>query len=222
MKASERAYQALLHDIVDGALPPGTILAEVEQASRLGISRTPLREALYRLHSDGLLTTPSGRGAAVTSVSIDSAHDVYAVRRALEELAARLAATNRDESVFQQLLDEFLIAADSLTLDDQVVSAYYDLNDRFDRAIDTAVANDYLSSALETIRKHAARLRRVARNDLNRLRASARETALICQAIVAGDGELAAHATHIHLHNSLDHVLATFRSHDPDTETEAT
>ena len=54
MRASERAYAALREDIVEWRLPPGTLLAEVEQAERLGVSRTPLREALGRLTAEGL------------------------------------------------------------------------------------------------------------------------------------------------------------------------
>jgi len=210
MKASERAYQGLLQEIVDGVLSPGTILAEVEQASRLGISRTPLREALYKLHADGFLTTPTGRGAIVTGISLDRAKELYAVRRALEETAAAIAAETREDGVFDQLASEFGVAAHTLSLDETVVREYYGLNARFDAAIDIAVNNDYLVSALETVRKHATRLRRVARSDLSRLVASAWETQLICEAIEAKDPVLAAHATHVHLHKSLRHVLKTF------------
>lgn len=210
MKASERAYQGLLQEIVDGDLGPGTVLAEVEQASRLGISRTPLREALYKLHADGFITTPTGRGASVTSISPDRAKELYAVRRALEETAAALASENRSDGVFEQLASEFGMAAETLSLENAVVGAYYELNGRFDSEIDSAVNNDYLVSALETVRKHATRLRRVARSDLNRLVASAWETQLICEAIAEKNPVLAAHATHVHLHQSLRHVLKTF------------
>jgi DNA-binding GntR family transcriptional regulator len=210
MKASERAYQGLLQEIVDGVLSPGTILAEVEQASRLGISRTPLREALYKLHADGFLTTPTGRGANVTGISLDRAKELYEVRRALEETAAAIAAETREDGVFDRLASEFGVAANTLSLDETMVREYYDLNARFDAAIDIAVNNDYLVSALETVRKHATRLRRVAQSDLSRLVASAWETQLICEAIEAKDPVLAAHATHVHLHKSLRHVLTTF------------
>jgi DNA-binding GntR family transcriptional regulator len=210
MKASERAYRGLLQEILDGVLSPGTILAEVEQASRLGISRTPLREALYKLHADSFITTPTGRGAIVTEISLDRAKELYAVRRALEETAAASAAKNRDDGVFEQIASEFGVAAQTLSLDDAVVHEYYGLNARFDAAIDSAVNNEYLVSALETVRKHATRFRRVARSDLSRLVASAWETQLICEAIAAKNPVLAAHATHVHLHKSLRHVLKTF------------
>lgn len=211
MRDSDRAYKALLGEIMEGQLPPGSVLAKVDQASRLGISRTPLREALYRLYADGLLTNPSGREATVTGISTESAHEIYDVRRALEESAARLAAQKKGKTIFSELAQEFRNARDSLTLEDNAVTEFYDLNRRFDEAIDKTVANEYLASALLTIRKHAARLRRVARHDIQRLRASAAETATICDAVFLGNQELAAHATHVHLHNSLAHVIRTFR-----------
>ena len=62
MRASDRAYSALRTEILEWHLAPGTVLAEVEQAARLGVSRTPLREALARLSADGLVESLPGRG----------------------------------------------------------------------------------------------------------------------------------------------------------------
>jgi DNA-binding GntR family transcriptional regulator len=95
MRASDRAYSALREQILDGRLEPGTVLAEVEQSTRLGVSRTPLREALARLGADGLVSAHSGRGVVVTEVSVDRVAELFEVRGALEEQAARLAARRR-------------------------------------------------------------------------------------------------------------------------------
>ena len=210
MKASERAYQRLLGEIVSGELSPGTVLGEVEQSSRLGISRTPLREALFRLHSDGLLTNPTGRGAIVTEVSPDRVRKLWAVRSELEVLAARLAAANRNNEVFDVLAREFDQAAKTLSLNDESTQNYYNLNARFDRAIDSSTENEYLVANMEVMRKHAARFRQVARKNLDRLIASAIETKTICEAIVDRDEERAVQATLVHLRNSLAHILVTF------------
>ena len=93
-RASDRAYEALRSEILDGVLLPGTVLGEVEQSARLGVSRTPLREALSRLTADALVE-PSGRGLVVTELSTDSIRELYELRQALEEQAARLAAARR-------------------------------------------------------------------------------------------------------------------------------
>jgi DNA-binding GntR family transcriptional regulator len=65
-------------------LPPGTVLAEVEQSDeRLGVSRTPLREALGRLTAEGLPAPQRGRGVVVTEISLDQADELFELREAL-------------------------------------------------------------------------------------------------------------------------------------------
>ena len=83
------------------------------------------------------------------------------------------------------------------------LDAYYALIARFDAALDAAVANDYLTAALRTVRTHLVRVRRLARDNPARLAASVAEHRLIASAIAARDADLAAHATHVHLHNAL-------------------
>jgi DNA-binding GntR family transcriptional regulator len=208
MRASDRAYATLLDEIQHGALPPGTVLGEVEQASRLGVSRTPLREALGRLASDGLVAQQSPRVTVVTPIDTDDIREIFEVRRALEESAARLAAERGDASAFAELAREFA----STDVDgDDARDAYYALIARFDRRLDESVANDYLTSALRTVRTHLVRVRRLARDNPGRLAASVSEHRLIASAIAARDADLAAHATHVHLHNALTNILESLK-----------
>ncbi|MBB3157902.1 DNA-binding GntR family transcriptional regulator [Microbacterium proteolyticum] len=201
MRAGERAYATLLDEIQTGALPPGTVLGEVEQSTRLGVSRTPLREALRRLASDGLVAQASARVTVVAGIDADDIRALFELRRALESEAARAAARRGDPRVFDTLAREFA-AVDLADAD-----AYYALISRFDAAIDIAVDNAYLSSALRSVRTHLVRVRRMARFNPLRLSASAGEHGLIARAIGAGDPELAVHATHVHLHNALTTIL---------------
>ena len=209
MRASEQAYLTLRDDILDWRLEPGTVLAEVEQSERLGISRTPLREALGRLAADGLVAAQGGRGLVVSTVSADNIVQLFELRQVLEQQAARLAAQRRDASVFEALRDEFRNAADLLERPDPEHTEFYDLVSRFDAAVDDATANPYLVGALRSLRPHLVRIRRVSRDDPARLRAAAAEHLLIVEAIADGDAELAASATHVHLHQSLRTALAT-------------
>ena len=214
MRASDRAYSTLLDEIQSGVLAPGTVLGEVEQSSRLGVSRTPLREALGRLAADGLVAQASPRVTVVTGIDADDIRELFAVRRALEETSARLAAQRADPAVFAALAEEFAAASveGAAAMDD-----YYDVITRFDTALDAAVANDYLSAALRTVRTHLVRVRRLARDNPDRLAASVAEHRLIASAIAARDAELAAHATHIHLHNALTSILDSLESFRKDT-----
>ncbi|MFN3950133.1 GntR family transcriptional regulator [Microbacterium sp.] len=201
MRAGERAYATLLDEIQTGVLAPGTVLGEVEQSTRLGVSRTPLREALRRLATDGLVAQASARVTVVAGIDADDIRALFDLRRALETEAARLAARRGDRRPLSALADE-LARVDTTDAD-----AYYALIARFDAAIDAAVDNPYLSSALRGVRTHLVRVRRMARDNPLRLAASAREHELIARAIGDGDPELAAHATHVHLHNALTTIL---------------
>ncbi len=207
MRASDRAYAALLDEIQEGTLPPGAVLGEVEQAARLGVSRTPLREAIGRLVADGLVTQQSPRITVVTALDAGDIRSLFEIRRALEESAARLAAQRGDAGVFAALAEEFAAFAAAGHGIEERVHDYYALIARFDRALDEAVANDYIASALRTVRTHLVRVRRMAQDDSARLAASVGEHQLIARALAARDGELAAHATHVHLHNALTRIL---------------
>ena len=207
MRASERAYAALRDDILEWRLEPGTVLGEVEQSERLGISRTPLREALARLLSDGLVAAQGGRGLVVTAVSVNDIAQLFELRQALEQQIARQAAQHGDPTVFESLAAEFRAAPGLLERSDH--AAYYELVSRLDTAMDAASANTYLVTAVRSLRPHLVRLRRISRDNNSRLLAAAREHLLIVEAVAAGDRELAASATHVHLHQSLTSILAT-------------
>lgn len=206
MRASEKAYRTLLDEIQNGTLTAGSVLGEVEQSTRLGVSRTPLREAIGRLTADGLVAQASPRITVVTDLDRGDIVELFEVRRALEETAARLAARRADRTVFTELATQF--AAVEL-IADAGRDAYAQLIARFDQALDAAVANDYLTAALRPVRMHLVRVRRLARENHTRLHASVSEHRLIASAIAAGDADLAAHATHVHLHNALTNILAT-------------
>lgn len=232
MRASDRAYATLLDEIQSGILRPGAVLGEVEQAARLGVSRTPLREALGRLAADGLVAQQSPRVTVVTAIDAGDIREIFEVRRALEESAARLAAERGDAAAFADLARDFaevdLAGADAPAstspgrdgIDASApaspgrdgTDAYYALIERFDLALDAAVANDYLTAALRTVRTHLVRVRRLARDNPARLAASVAEHRLIAAAIAARDADLAAHATHVHLHNALHSILESLRA----------
>jgi len=207
MRASDRAYRTLLNEIQSGDLRPGAVIAEVEQATRLGVSRTPLREALGRLAADGLVAQASPRVTVVTDIDAADIRDLFDVRRALEETAARLAAQRGDSDAFAGLAAEFGRVDPDAAPDD-----YYALIAGFDEALDAAVDNDYLTSALRTVRTHLVRVRRLARDNPQRLAASVGEHRLIAAAIAARDADLAAHATHVHLHNALTSILESLEA----------
>lgn len=209
MLASDRAYEALRDDILNWRVAPGTALNETELALRLGISRTPLRAALARLALEGLVDTSRGRTGIVPDISVESIVQQFEVREALESQAARLAARRRDPAVFQELVDSFAHATE--TLAEGGTDAYYSVVARFDAAMDDAVGNPAMRSALDNVRSHLFRARRLAQDNPERLLRAAAEHRLICEAVRDGDAELAASATAVHLRGSLTTITATLR-----------
>lgn len=212
MRASEKAYAALRDDIVEWRLVPGTVLAEVEQSERLGVSRTPLREALSRLTAEGL-TTAGGRGVVVTDISLEDIDELFELRETLEGRAAALAAGRGDSATFEELQGELLRAPELINGGDPTRRDYYELVGRLDTAIDAAISNSYLAQAMRSLRVHLVRIRRLAADDAARLTTAAAEHADIAEAIAAGNPRLAEAATIVHLHRSLSHVKATHAPH---------
>jgi DNA-binding GntR family transcriptional regulator len=205
--ASDRAYASLRDDILNWRIAPGTALSETELALSLGVSRTPLRAALARLALEGLVDTSRGRTGIVPDVSAASIAQQFEVREALELQAARLAARRRDSAVFDELAHSFAHAAETLATGG--TDAYYEVVARFDEAMDDAVGNPALRSALDSVRVHLVRARRLAQDNPERLLRAAAEHRLICEAVRDGDAELAASATAVHLRGSLTTITET-------------
>ncbi|MCH6470725.1 GntR family transcriptional regulator [Sinomonas terrae] len=210
MKAGDRAYAALRDDIVEWRLLPGAVLVEVEQAERLGLSRTPLREALARLTAEGLATAQRGRGVVVSNLSLSQLGELYELREALDSKAAALAAQRGASARFADLRDRFW-ASPALLADENIQrSVYYALASELDAAIGAAISNSFLSQSRRRLGVHLARARRIARDDVPRLRQAAVEHATIAGAIAGGDAPLAAAATAVHLSNSLNHIRTNY------------
>ncbi|WP_159611729.1 GntR family transcriptional regulator [Glutamicibacter sp. JC586] len=206
MKASDKVYESLRADIVEWKLAPGTVLGEVEQSERLGVSRTPVREALSRLVADGLAIQQRGRGTVVSEVSEDHVEDLFVLRVALECASARAAANSPKNGSFAQLAQRFERSAHEISVPG-TREQYYQLVQLLDDSIDEAANNSYLSNALRTLRVHLQRVRRLAKDNPDRLKASAGEHAAIARAIASGNPEVAAAATTVHLHQSLTHIM---------------
>ncbi|GAA1819470.1 GntR family transcriptional regulator [Nesterenkonia flava] len=201
MRASDLAYTRLREEIIQGDLSAGTVLAEVEQAQRIGVSRTPVREAFSRLIAEGLAAQAKGRGTVVSGLSLADIDHLFELRIPLETQAARLAAERGEPATFLHLAEEF--AAVSASTD---AEEHYRLAARMDAAIDEAAGNDYLRAALQTMRLHLVRARRLAKRQPSRLADSAGEHRQICLAIASGDPEMAAAAVGLHLRRSLNYI----------------
>lgn len=140
--AAQRVYDVIRQEILDGEISGGSLLSEVEVATRLGVSRTPVHEAFLKLEAEDLLELAPRRGAVVVPVRPGEAADVLEIRHALEVTAARrlaqgdVAARDAFDAVARELLahqDQLAAAGD--------LSAFAAADADFHRAIVTASGN---------------------------------------------------------------------------------
>ncbi len=158
--ATTRATEALRKLIFDGSLPPGSDHLEAELAQRLGLSRTPVREAMGRLEAQGLITIRPRRGARIVGLSPEDMNDIYEVLTALEAAAAARAAGRRPTPDELAPMEE-AIAAMNAALDARDLSGWAHADDNFHRALVAASGNQRLIEAVSLYVDQVRRARAV-------------------------------------------------------------
>jgi DNA-binding GntR family transcriptional regulator len=182
-------YEELRRLILAGELPPGSRLVEDHLATRLGVSRNPVREAIRVLAAEGFIEVLPRRGATVASMGVAEVEELFDVRVALESLGARLAARHVTPEVVDRLLG-VLADAERATADG-LQSELVDLNAEFHEAVIEAAGNTYLAMVAQPV-LHRARW--VYQQSLHvRAAHSWTEHISLARAIIAGD-EVAAEA----------------------------
>lgn len=202
-----QVYGQLREMILTLEFPPGAPLGESDLSERLGVSRTPIREALGRLAREGLVRQYPGRGAFVSEISIPDIVELYQMREALESHAARLAAESiREEgrAMLAELLEQLEGERKALAAGDN--DRYYDLMARMDESIVRLAGNQRLAAALSEVWAQIRRVRRMASRSPARLLDTVDEHIAIISAIRDGDPERAATATLRHARHSLANV----------------
>lgn len=192
---AEQAYQGLLTAISDGRLKPGQAIRETALAEELGISRTPIREALQRLARDGLVRLDARNGARVGELSLQEIRELYDLRELLEGSVARFAALNARELERQRL--EAILAREAERLDNPVALAA--LNKQFHRTLCEAASNRYLTSAVAAFSTTLLLLGPTTLAASHRAGESHDEHRLVVDAIAAGDADRAEHIMRAHI-----------------------
>lgn len=212
MRAGELAYTHLRSDIIEGTLAPGSVIAEVEQSERLGVSRTPVREAISRLLSEGLIEPAPGRGVIVAPISLANVYALFELRSSLDSTAASLAAMRGSPQRFSDLALCFEQTITKMKQGHKQLAEYYALVEDLDAAIDEAANNRYLSQAQTALRTQLARLRKLSKTNPTRLEQAAAEHAQIARCIASRDPQLAEAATRLHLANALQAIKEAAQS----------
>ncbi|HEY0395812.1 MAG TPA: GntR family transcriptional regulator [Candidatus Elarobacter sp.] len=199
----DRIHDKLRSAIISGELSPGTPVIEAELATRLGASRTPVREALRRLEAEGLLEPRGMRGSVVRALRSDEVACVFEIREALESLAARRAARTMREPELRKLRDCLARMRDSVDDANEM--------ERHDTAFhDVILANangDRLKRMLTELREELIAYRFLSLSDADRRRATIAEHEAVVDALHAHDEQAAAARTAEHIANARAAVL---------------
>ncbi|HLI02227.1 MAG TPA: GntR family transcriptional regulator [Acidimicrobiales bacterium] len=195
------AYTAVRQMIVARTWPPGEALTETELARRLGVSRTPVREALQRLANEGYIAPAGGRGYLVIELSEQDVINVYRVRAVLEGLAAHDAATAITRAQLGGLEDLYEAMEDARgRMDDQALAK---LNSQFHHAVAGASGNTYLESTLNGMYDVFERFRPVALVQPGRRGRAAQEHGELIEALRARDADAARSVAERHVQRAL-------------------
>ncbi len=196
----DRVYATLRQYLRAGRIPTGQPLQEAVLAAQLGVSRTPVRQALTRLASEGLLVT-DGRSIVLPSLTVNDIEDIYALRFLLEPEALRLVAEGKPDrdrlAPLRRALEDMAAANEAGD-----GAAFMDANYRYRDAWTALVPNKRLVRAIHLYADHVRYLRSFTLDDAEVRTVVLAGLERLATALEAGDGEAAAQAMRAHLGNA--------------------
>ena len=196
---AERAYEELKGAVLANRLRPGDALSVPALAAQLGISRSPVREAVQRLIHDGLATHVVHRGAVVATVDVEDVRQLYVVREVMEGLAARLATERLDATGVAELR-ALLEEHERLVASGEGEKRHTEMDMAYHRLIREVAGNAHLSAALDTIQGKAHLALHSLWRSPEAPRLAVEEHRRIFEAMTAGDADSAERAAREHIH----------------------
>lgn len=201
-------FQTLRNAIITGDLQPGERLMETQLAERLGVSRTPIREAIRKLELEGLVIMVPRKGAQVAQFTEKDIQDVLEVRAALEALAAKLACKRMDDRSFLKL--QLAIAEYSYAAKNKDLEAMIEKDVEFHDIICNATQNDKLIQLFTNLKEQVNRYRITYLKNIEDSETVEAEHLAILEALKNKDeevaGDLASKHIHTQFHTITDYV----------------
>ncbi len=192
---SERAYRAIRDLIVRVDLAPGDVIREDDLQARLGIGRTPIREALQRLARDQFVTVIPRRGMLVAGVDVTELSMLYETRAILEPYATRLACARGRAEHWEAMASAIDVARRPGTSNDDLMA----IDRTCHEIVWSASGNRFLTDTLDMLYAQSDRLWHLYLADVSDMRHAVEEHAEIHGALVAGDAERAASLAEAHM-----------------------
>ena len=201
---AEQVFEKLENDIIQGTFARGELLTELKLVEQLGVSRTPIREALRRLEAERLIED-TGKGSRVLGITEDDLLDIMNIRERIEGLAAYYATVNMTPEGLKELthivdLQEFYFNKQDKERLRQVDDEFHDLICQLSRR---SVIYDTLIPLLRKTRRY----RRISMDDWSRTSNTMREHREMYEAIASGNADLAMELTTRHIANAKQHMI---------------
>ena len=201
---ADQVFEKLENDIIQGIYARGEILTELKLVEQLGVSRTPIREALRRLEQERLIED-TGKGSRVLGITMEDLEDIMNIRQRIEGLAAYYATVNLTPDGLKELthivdLQEFYFSKRDKEHLRQVDDAFHDM-------ICELSKRSVISDTLIPLMRKTRRYRRVAIDNWERTTNTMNEHKAIFQAIASGDAKLAEELTTKHIIHAKEHMI---------------
>jgi DNA-binding GntR family transcriptional regulator len=200
----EIVFETIRNAIITGDLKPGERVMEVQMAESLGVSRTPVREAIRKLELEGLIIMLPRKGAYVADLSVKDLTEVMEIRASLEGLAAGLASIRIDAAEIEELEIYALKFHKSI---DEDVDALILRDFEFHDAIFKASRNERLIQLNNNLIEQVQRFREIYHKKVNKPKESSREHYAMVEAISNGDVDKAEKLARIHIENTEKAIL---------------
>jgi len=206
----EVIFDTLREAIITGELKPGERLMEVKLAEKMGVSRTPVREAIRMLEIEGLVDMLPRKGAHVAELSVKDIMDVLEVRAAMDSLATRLAAeriTDDEIKELRQIQAQFINYVEKNNLQGSIKKDV-----EFHELIYRASRNDRLLQIANNLREQVQRFRVIYLKDYSSPKNLIKEHEDICDAIAARNLEKAQEYAQIHINNQEKVIIKAIKN----------
>lgn len=201
--------ESIRQAIISGQFPPGMRLMELQLAEEMGVSRTPVREAIRKMELEGLVVMIPRRGAYVADISIKDINEVYEVRTALDVLSAGLAAERIDKSEIQEMRE--LLAEEAALVEARDYPKIIDNDTAFHDVIYRASVNTRCMNIISNLREQITAIRGRSMPYPGRVEIMLKEHRAIFDAIAAGKVEKAQEAVRTHMENAEQTLLKVIK-----------
>lgn len=207
---ADQVFEKLENDIIQGVYPRGEILTELKLVDQLGVSRTPIRDALRRLEQERLIED-TGKGSRVVGITEEDLEDIMNIRQRIEGLAAYYAAKNMTPEGLAELTH--IVDLQDFYYDKGDAEQLRQVDEQFHDLICYLSKRTVIMDTLIPLHRKTRRYRRISMEDWSRTVNTRKEHKAIFNAMASGDADLAESLMAKHIENAKEHMLGGFINH---------